>query len=201
MLVYSRLCVVWLHRLQPVFISLWLCSVVNWVYKVRYYVINTFIVSVRFWPAVADKCWRFSGKFDCDWFDPSSALSERYWDEFMKQIFCDDHASRGISRKQNSAGAERGALPRLTHRALIMVISFVVCVSAVWMHMSSPLVWRDVNTGFHKELISLNGCFIILLHFMSRCTPPLIFLSVAQSINRRLVDGRTDTKNTREKSI
>lgn len=46
--------------------SLWLCSVVNWVYKVRYYyVINTFIVSVRFWPAVADKCWRFSGKFDC----------------------------------------------------------------------------------------------------------------------------------------
>lgn len=118
MLVYSQLCVVWLHRLQPFFISLWLCSVVNWVYKVRYYyVINTFIVSVRFWPAVVDKCWRFSGKFECVGF-----LSERYWVEFIKQIFCDDHASWDISRKQNSAGAERESLPRLTHRALITVI-------------------------------------------------------------------------------
>lgn len=117
MLVYSRLCVVWLHRLQPFFISLWLCSVINWVYKVRYYVINTFIASVKFWPAAVDKCWWFSGKLDCVGF-----LSERYWDESIKQIFCDDHASWDISRKPNSAGAERGSLPRLTQRALITVI-------------------------------------------------------------------------------
>lgn len=197
LLVYSRLCVVWLHRLQPSFISLWLWSVVNWVCKVRcYYVINTFVVKcevlARCGGQVLTVLWqiwlcRLFVRALLGWIYSTDIV---WWSRVLghleKTKLCRSR-KRGLT-KIDSPCADNGYL--VCRLRVCCVNAHVVSAGAKGRKYRLPQ-----RTNFSKWMLYNPASFHESLH------PPFIFLSVAQSINRHLVDGRTDTKNTREESI